>query len=260
MILGKSKSGVLLASILSVFLNIFFPKRCVDCGKPAPSFVCMDCAPKIEKIKTSVCPACGKISQFGKFCQNCRAKEKPHFSGLIVAARYEQGPIREMIHHLKYSAITDLAEPLSELVCERLERDMPKGGLVVVPVPLHKKRELSRGFNQSELIARFVSNRLNIPGGLALKRVKNTDSQVSLSGDLRRINMVGAFQCVDIELILNKTVLLIDDVTTTGSTLNECAKILRKNGAKQVFGVVVARRGSQIDLQSDPKLLSSVFT
>jgi len=229
-------------SIFSVFLDIFFPKRCVDCNEPAEYFVCENCVKKIEKVKTSVCPGCGKISQFSKYCPNCKNKIKPNLSGLIVACRYEIGPIKEMVHHLKYSAITSLAEPLGELVAERLLRDIPKGNLVIVPVPLHKKRELSRGFNQSELIARRVSERLNLPGGLALKRVKNTPSQVSLSGNLRRINLAGAFRCDDAELICNKVVLLIDDVCTTGTTLNECAKILRKNGAKQVFGVVVARR------------------
>ena len=236
------KTGGYLSAIFCFFLDVFFPKRCVECGEPAVLFVCPNCVENIEGLKTPLCPTCGKISQFSKYCSSCKLKEKPFLAGLITAARYEMGPIKEMVHHLKYSGITALAEPLSELIVKRLERDMPKGDLVVVPVPLHRKREFSRGFNQSELIARYMSERLNIPGGLALKRVKNTPSQVTLSGNLRRINLTGAFVCEDAELVQNKTVLLIDDVSTTGTTLNECAKILRENGAKQVFGVVVARR------------------
>lgn len=242
MVFSKQKLNVLTEPIFSIFLEIFFPKRCVDCGKPAKHFVCANCVKKIEKIKTSVCPVCGKISQFSKYCLTCKNREKPNLTGIIAATRYEIGPIKEMVHHLKYSAITCLAEPLSELIIERLKRDLPKGNLIVVPVPLHKKRENSRGFNQAELIARHISKGLNISGGLALVRVKNTESQVKLTGKKRRINLAGAFECIDPELIENKVVLLVDDVATTGTTLNECAKILRENGAKQVFGVVVARR------------------
>ncbi len=240
-LLGKISTNIK-DYISSIFLNVFFPKRCVECKRPAEDFVCLECVQKIEKIKTSTCPGCGKISQFSKYCPKCKSREKLNLAGLIAAARYETGPVKEMVHHLKYSAITSLAGPLGELIFERLERDLPTGNLVIVPVPLHKNREFIRGFNQSELIARHVSKRLNIAGGCALKRVINTQSQVSLTGKLRRINLAGAFQCSDRELIENKTVLLIDDVTTTGTTLNECAKILRKNGAKKVFGVVVARR------------------
>ncbi|MCL5410717.1 MAG: ComF family protein [Patescibacteria group bacterium] len=225
--------------IASFFLEIFFPKRCVNCGKIALHFVCPVCVQNIEKVKTSTCPVCGKISQFGKFCPNCK---KAELGGIITAARYEIGPIKEMVHHLKYSGMTSLAEMLGELIVERLEREMPRGNIVVVPVPLHRKREFSRGFNQAELIARYISKRLNISGGMALSRVKNTESQVKLSGDLRKKNLIDAFACTDEELILGKTVLLVDDVTTTGSTLIECAKILKQNGAKKVFGVVVARR------------------
>lgn len=229
---------------LSFFLEIFFPKRCVDCGKPAEYFICLDCTKKIEKIKTSTCPGCGKISSYSKFCLNCKAKEDLYLSGIIKSAVYESGPIKEIIHHLKYSGIISLAEVLGELVVERLLRELPKRDIIVVPVPLHRKREYSRGFNQAELISRYVCKRLNFLGGMALVRTKNTPSQVKLSGDLRRNNLKGVFRCVDMELICEKTVLLVDDVATTGSTLNECAKILKENGAKQVFGVVVAKRAN----------------
>jgi len=238
------KFFVFLRRIVSFFLEIFFPKRCVNCGMLAEHFVCAKCVKNIEKIKTSTCPACGKISQFSAFCKNCKSKNKAQLSGIITASRYETGPIKEMIHYLKYSGITSLAEALGELIAERLERELPRGSLVVVPVPLHRKREFSRGFNQAELIARYISKRLNISGGMALSRIKNTPSQVTLPADLRRTNLINVFQCEDKEIIAGKTVLLVDDVSTTGSTLNECAKILKENGAKKVFGVVVAKRVS----------------
>lgn len=221
-------------------LDIFFPKRCVQCGTFG-GFVCFECVGKIEKYKTPTCPECGRITEFGQYCSRCKARTGTHLSGLIIAAKYEAGPVKEMVHHLKYSGITALADLLGELVVERLDGKLPKGDLITVPVPLHKKREAERGFNQSELLARYISKRLDIPGGIALLRMRRTESQVKLSGMERRRNLVGVFQCVDPELIDKKTVLLIDDVTTTGSTLNECAKVLKAAGAKAVWGVVVAR-------------------
>jgi ComF family protein len=162
--------------------------------------------------------------------------------GLIVAAKYDVGPTKEMIHHLKYSGFTELVPLLSEIIIHRIKNNLPKKDLIIVPVPLHKKREAQRGFNQAELIGRELSKRLDIPGGLALSRTRNTQSQVKLVRKDRKDNLVGAFACEDPEIICNKCVLLIDDVTTTGTTLEECTKVLRKNGAREVWGVVIAKR------------------
>jgi ComF family protein len=147
-----------------------------------------------------------------------------------------------MIHHLKYSGFTELAPLLGELIVQRMERKMPAGDKVVVPVPLHKKREARRGYNQAELVARYVCSRLSLPGGNSLARQKNTETQVSLTRNERVSNLQGAFVCADQEFIRGKVVILIDDVTTTGTTLAECAKVLRESGARQVWGVVVAKR------------------
>jgi ComF family protein len=223
------------------FLNLFFPKRCVGCGQPG-SFVCFECAGKIEMIKTATCSKCGKITKFDEFCSNCRQRLKTNLKGLIVAAKYDVGPTKEMIHHLKYSGFTELVPLLSEIIIHRIKNNLPKKDLIIVPVPLHKKREAQRGFNQAELIGRELSKRLDIPGGLALSRTRNTQSQVKLVRKDRKDNLVGAFACEDPEIICNKCVLLIDDVTTTGTTLEECTKVLRKNGAREVWGVVIAKR------------------
>lgn len=222
-------------------LDIIFPRRCVDCGKEG-GFVCYECAQKIEIIKTLTCPVCGKISKYGQFCPACRVKWGMELSGLICAARYDAGPTKEMIHHLKYSGFTELSSSLSEMIYQALRNNLPNGDLVVVPVPLHKNREGLRGFNQSELIARELSKKLSIPGGCAISRQKDTTSQVNLDRKFRLQNLTGAFTCTDREFIGGKTVLLIDDVATTLTTLNECAKVLKESGAKRVWGVVVARR------------------
>lgn len=223
------------------FLDIIFPKRCVECGR-AGDYVCYDCAAKIEIIKTSTCAVCGKISKYGQFCAACKVKRDIKLSGLIVAASYDEGPTREMIHHLKYSGFTGLASLLSEIIYQNLQNNLPKRQSVIVPVPLHKKREGLRGFNQSELIAKELSKKLNIPGGCAISRIKDTKTQVNLDRKQRKENLIGAFACDDKELVEGKDVLLIDDVATTLATLNECAKILQKAGAKKIWGVVVAKR------------------
>ena len=224
-----------------IFLDIVFPKRCVDCGKEG-SFVCYDCAGKIEIIKTMTCAVCGKISKSGQFCPACRTKWGLELSGLIAAARYDIGPTKEMIHHLKYSGFTELADPLSEMIYQSLRNHMPKGNCVAVPVPLHKNREAVRGFNQAELIVRDLSKKMHLHGGLAISRIKDTETQVNLNRTLRQHNLSGAFVCTDKNLVKDKNVLLIDDVATTLSTLNECAKVLKEAGAKKIWGVVVARR------------------
>ena len=123
-----------------------------------------------------------------------------------------------------------------------MKNRIPPAPLVVIPVPLHKNRQDLRGFNQSELIARKLSKKLNLPGGCALARTKDTEAQVSLSREFRLTNLVGAFTCTDKEFITGKNILLVDDVATTLSTLNECARALKDAGAKKVWGIVVARR------------------
>lgn len=224
-----------------IFLDIVFPKRCVDCGKEG-GFVCFDCAGKIEMVKTTTCAVCGKISKSGQFCSACKVRWGLTFNGLIVAASYDIGPTKEMIHHLKYSGFTELAEPLAEMLYQALRNQIPRGDLVAVPVPLHKNKEAKRGFNQAELIVRVLSKKLRLHGGCALVRTKDTETQVNLSRKLRQENLEGAFSCSDKALVKGKNILLVDDVATTLTTLNECAKALKDAGARKIWGAVVARR------------------
>jgi len=224
------------------FLDLLFPKRCVDCGKEG-NFVCFECAGKIEPIKTATCAECGKISKLGRFCPSCKTKRSYHLNGLTVAARYDVGPTKEMIHHFKYSGFTDLAIPLTEMIYQALCGNLPvKNDLVVVPVPLHKNRESTRGFNQAELIAKELSKRLKVHGACAIARIKDTETQVNLTRELRIQNLAGAFSCTDREFVKGKNILLVDDVATTLTTLNECAKVLKDAGARKIWGAVVARR------------------
>lgn len=232
----------ILGQIYWFFLDIFFPKRCLGCNKPE-TFLCGECAKKIELTLTPTCPNCGKISEFNKYCTSCKRELKPRLKGLLIASSFEIGPTKEVIHHLKYAGFVELADVLGELICQKIQASNLKiNNFVIVPVPLHKKKLSERGFNQSELIARYVAKRLDIPGGDALVRTKYTETQTKLSKEERIKNVSNAFACEDVEFIKNKNIFLIDDVTTTGSTLNACANVLSIAGAKEVWGVVAAHR------------------
>ncbi|MFA7244249.1 MAG: ComF family protein [Patescibacteria group bacterium] len=161
-------------------------------------------------------------------------------NGIMSAATYDAGPTKEIIHHLKYSGFVDLAGILGELLVERLLLEAIPDNCVIVSVPLSLKRKAERGFNQSELIGKYVSNKLGIPGCDALSRIKDQKPQATLKRNERLSNLTGVFRVEDDEFVHGKNVLLIDDVATTGTTLNECAKVLKAAGAKKVYGVVVA--------------------
>lgn len=227
----------------SFFLDIFFPKRCVGCGQ-ADTILCYSCSKEIENIVTPVCGLCGRINQYGQFCPSCRRRANTKLKGIIAAAIYDKGPLKEMIHHLKYTGYKSFAEDLGHLLFLRLNNKIPSGKILVVPVPLYHKKESERGFNQAELVAEYFSKKLKLSGACVLQRTKETETQVKLDRAGRLKNLKGAFACRDNKTVEGKTILLVDDVTTTGATLNECAQVLLDSGAKSVWGVVVAKRMS----------------
>jgi competence protein ComFC len=231
---------MLIKTIYLNALNIFFPTKCVACGQYG-HLLCLDCLKTVDKISTSTCFECGKISKNGEYCQTCKKTNKPALNSILVACGYDSIPIKEIIHQLKYGGLTGLSEICGELIYERVQKVKLPHDFVIIPVPLHKFRIRNRGFNQAELIAKYVSKRIGVHGGDALKRVKNTKNQVGLSRKDRLINVEGVFDCIDVSLIKGQNVLLIDDVVTTGATLNECAKALKSAGAKRVDAAVLAR-------------------
>ncbi|MFH1711646.1 MAG: phosphoribosyltransferase family protein [Patescibacteria group bacterium] len=146
-----------------------------------------------------------------------------------------------MIHYLKYNGVTESAPILADLLIDQLiDEDIPDD-IIITVVPLHSKKYLERGFNQSEMLAKIVAKKLGLSYQCVLSRIRETESQVKLKGDKRRENLVDAFASVPRISIENKTIMIIDDVSTTGTTLEECARVLRASGARRVYGLVVAR-------------------
>ena len=224
----------------TLFIDIFFPKICVGCGKYGHN-LCFDCAGEIERIKTATCPGCGKISVAGKYCPNCKSRTKSELSGVIIAIHYSSGPSKEIIHNLKYNSVVELADLLGELMVLALENAEIPSDTIIVPVPLHPKKLGKRGYNQSFLIGRYIADKLQLECLEPLVRVKETETQINLGRNARLANLKNAFYCKNPEIVQGRRILLVDDVITTGATLNECAKELKQAGAKSVLAVVAAK-------------------
>lgn len=212
--------------IVKFFLDILFPSFCVACGEEG-DFLCGDCVAKvvIKRVPTKI-PGAPKIKIS------------------YIATGYRDQPTTELITRLKYKGAKEIGGILAWFIVSHLnlaqfERDKE---YVIVPVPLHKKRLAKRGFNQSELIAKKVSESLNIPmKNNALKRIKDTTPQTEVAQrEKRRDNVKNAFACARPETVKNKNIILVDDVTTTGATLNECAHALKQAGARSVIAFVAA--------------------
>ena len=225
--------------MFSFFINIVFPKFCLSCKKEG-IYLCEDCL--------SLIPITQTMSQIPK---------NSSLSGLFCATSYENTLAKRIIHYLKYPPfLKDLATPLTNLMIAHFSLvDKPmrvnlgektaesqKSDYIICPIPLSKRRMRWRGFNHSEELARILADVFGAPLVCdVIEKTKNTIPQISLSRDQRSENMKGVFLVKNPEALQKKKVLLIDDVYTTGATMEEAALVLKQAGAKQVWGVVVAR-------------------
>jgi ComF family protein len=207
-------------------------------------------------IAGGVCATCGERlfspyavadNQNQPRCGMCRRIE-PLFARAAAYGSYESG-LRELIHLLKFSGVRPAANVLGRMLAEaiaRLEPEFPADGVVVVPVPLHRAKLRQRGFNQAEMIARAATKNNPARDRLRLcpdviERTRETASQIGLSSHQRRENLRGAFRAAQRELVQGREVLVVDDVFTTGATVSECARVLRRAGATKVWVATVAR-------------------
>lgn len=195
-------------------------------------------------VTRPLCPVCGvPFSGAGSdHCCGACLREAPSFDA-ARAAIIHQGPGRDLIHAFKYSARTHLRRPLGLLVVEQLTEfiDERKPDLIV-PVPLHVRRLASRGFNQALLLGELLAREWQLPlERQALRRIRWTEPQINLAASQRRDNVRGAFLVAEPAVLSARRVLLVDDVFTTGSTVEECSRMLKKAGASEVLVVTVSR-------------------
>jgi ComF family protein len=216
--------------IINWILDLILPIQCLGCGKEG-QFFCGQC---LEKIPLKL--------DFEK------QKTNSPLSGLIIASDYQHPLLKEALIQYKYNFVSGLAQPLSQLLIKQLNlkkhQFLINAKTIFVSVPLHQRRLRWRGFNQSELLCQNLGKHFHLPFyNDILIRQKNTLPQAKISdANQRQNNIKNAFQinpgnAVDLK---NKTIILVDDISTTGATLSECAKALKSAGAKNIYGLVLA--------------------
>ena len=235
--------GTWIDRLKTIALDLLFPPHCAACQRFG-AWLCADCLEEVERIEPPVCSSCG-LPQTGDahaaVCTRCQASPL-QLDGLRAFAIHS-GPLREAIHQFKYEDLRALAGVLGQLMADGWRRLAPPGLELdaVVPVPLHRKRERQRGYNQAALLARELGACLQLPVVEdAVVRSRATAPQVDLNAEERRANVRDAFQCRG-DSFSGMRVLLVDDVCTSGATLESACLALRSAGAASVWACTLTR-------------------
>lgn len=224
-----------LKQLARAWLDAVLPGSCLLCGTDSrDALLCPACASDLPALPPAQCPQCAEQTTHGERCGAC-LKTPPHFERTVAVFRYDF-PVDRIIHALKYGHQLAVAGWLAD----RLAACLPTGDALIVALPLHDERLRERGFNQSVEIARSLGQRLACPVDCtSLRRTRATPAQADLPLTERQRNVRGAFECrTDFR---GRHILLIDDVMTTGSTVNEAARVLKLHGATRVTVAVAAR-------------------
>jgi ComF family protein len=230
-----------------------FPSDCRFCGTPLTNIsrlpVCHSCLLDMAPLAGSTCEICGERVSTGlllsenRICSACQ-ESRPQFARAAAYGAYD-GSLRELIHLLKYERVEPAATVLGRMLAEGIQKlSTDADSVLVVPVPLHRSKRRERGFNQAELIARAALKNKALRyelGADVLERTRPTVSQIGLTRSQRVENIRGAFRVRHLNQVVGRSIVLVDDVLTTGTTASECARILRKAGAEKVWVATVAR-------------------
>ena len=232
-------------NFIQLFLDLVFPRFCLLCNREGV-WLCSDCFDKLADnlIIESFCPYCERATIQAAICSLCRRQS--NLDKLIFSLPYTQGGLKTIIYNFKFSKIKELALPLSQLIEARTKQLKLKldSNIILMPIPLHRRRLNWRGFNQAEEIAKILSQKTGLVyKNNTLKRVRPTKPQTKLTGKIRRLNLKQAFIAKNNPGLSKKTVWLIDDVTTTHTTMEEAASALKKANPdiKKIYGVTVAK-------------------
>jgi ComF family protein len=230
-------------------LDFVYPQSCPICQRPLArdeSFACKECWQSLSILPASFCPYCRCYfgSDESKVEHVCPCLDRPEERSILAVRSLGafDDSYQKLIHRFKY----DKRVPLGRRLAKRLAQRLVQGNDfvncdLVIPVPLHRARRRERGFNQSQVLAEGISETTNVPlAGDILKRKKNTKDQTHLNAQERAENVRDAFTVTDAANLDGKNVILVDDVMTTGATLNECARILREAGAARIIAATLA--------------------
>ncbi len=230
-----------------IVLDIFFPPLCLNCQKYLGSkggVLCDDCQSLIKLNNALFCPHClARLADGRKICH----RDSQYL--LAAASNYDNPVIQNLIHYFKYKSFQNIAPILGEILIKYLEGAQLINqstnklmNYIIVPVPLHPRRERKRGFNQAELLAKSVASHFNLPLVNGLMRIRNNKPQVGLKDNKDRVkNIFNCFQIKNPEAVSGKNIILVDDVFTSGATMNEAVRILKMAGAERIIALTVAK-------------------
>ena len=232
----QSRSGRMLSALGRMLQEVVFPTRCVSCASPE-SWLCARCLEITGFLVVDRCWLCATPFDDEILCRIC-THFQPAFERILVERPFN-GPLRHAIHRFKFESGRSLASTLATTMSREIGEMASE--TAVVPVPLHHNRLTERGYNQSSLLARKLAEEhsLRLAENIT-ERVRDTKSQMNLPPPERRRNVRGAFATVA-GVKMPKSVLLVDDVVTTGSTVDECARVLRAAGVEKVTVAAIAR-------------------
>lgn len=233
-------------------LDFIFPKYCLGCQTEG-LYLCSDCQKSIPLSKSLHCFICGHRSPTGYACQKCRHKISSRLTGILVASDWDNLLLRQIIYEYKYRFIKELSSPLTQIIISYLKIYQPINfkahEIILIPVPLHPRRLAWRGFNQAELLANAIGQEFNFPVvSNTLIRYRYSLPQMGITNKQQRQNNIQDAFALSLKagadqknFFKNKTIILVDDIFTTTSTLEECAKALKPLGPKEIWGLVLAR-------------------
>lgn len=237
--------------VIKSFLELIYPEKniCQVCNtydeNIGENYICKSCLSKLERINPPFCIKCNKSLDEGAdndLCPECIRKER--YFKQLRSPFYYKGIVKKYIHDYKYCNKPYYYKLFGKLLLDYMRSIDYTNFDYIISVPLHKIKLRKRGYNQSMLIAKYLSKRLSIPYLDILKRVTNTTKQSELSKSARQQNIINAFEVKNnksLSLIDDKNILLIDDIYTTGATINECTKLLMKYGAKNIYVLTISR-------------------
>ena len=223
-------------------LDALYPLECAGCGGSGKT-ICDRCAQELPRLAPPYCRVCASYSEFD-VCPACATSGR-QFDGVRAPYRYE-GSVRQAILAMKYGGIRAAAPQLGDMLAEYLEAN-PLPGDLIGPVPMHTSRLRERGYNQAELLARRVANRCDVPyQSDLLARTRRVDPQAGMTSAANRAtNVADSVMVVRPNQVYGRQIILVDDVATTGSTLNACAAALKESGAVSVWCLTLAVAGNR---------------
>lgn len=222
-------------------LDLIYPPRCIVCNNifefGTQKFLCDECKNLITPINSKRCEKCSRPVDFGNLCGICaRTHEKVFFDKNFSLFIYDD-IISDLIHRFKFKNHPAIGKGLSKIMANEINLDLPQIDYII-PVPIHKARKRDRGFNQSEILAKNLAQKFQIPLRTdLLKRIRNTKPQWLLDFHERKRNLIGAFSCKNVS---GKNIILLDDIFTTGTTINECSQMLKNAGANYILSLTLA--------------------